>query len=286
MLAVVVFLGGCVQPATEPQPSGLANPASVYCEELGYTNEARQDDSGAMYGVCIFPDGSECEEWDFMAGRCGQERSFCVQQGYEPREESGNMASCVFPDGSSCPEYEFLLGDCGPGDAPPESQGEPEAEAEVEVDPYPGWNAYSNPEYGFSMRYPVEWSLEDVPDEDTTAQGGPHYGRSLQLTREGVLLYIGYRRADEQVVLGGSGMPAGDFEPRGKVLFLDQMMDKQALVFEGKVKALVYSQAQVDDLVFVIRADDMRPLDYGELEISAEIQEQVDQILGSFELAN
>lgn len=114
MLAVAVCLGGCVQSIPQQQSSGLANPAAVYCEELGYTNEAREDESGGVYGVCIFPDGSECEQWDFLAGRCGQDKSFCAQQGYELQEGEGNIASCVFPDESSCPEYEFFLAECGP----------------------------------------------------------------------------------------------------------------------------------------------------------------------------
>jgi putative hemolysin len=49
---------------------GLANPASVYCEDQGYTLEIRADESGGEYGVCIFPDGSECEEWAFFRGEC------------------------------------------------------------------------------------------------------------------------------------------------------------------------------------------------------------------------
>ena len=48
---------------------GLANPASVYCEEQGYVLEMRTDENGT-YGVCIFPDGSECEEWAYFRGEC------------------------------------------------------------------------------------------------------------------------------------------------------------------------------------------------------------------------
>jgi putative hemolysin len=67
-LSTLIF-GCCVTPTPEPD-TGLANPASVYCEEQGYTLEARTDENGT-YGVCIFPDGSECEEWAFFRGECG-----------------------------------------------------------------------------------------------------------------------------------------------------------------------------------------------------------------------
>jgi len=49
---------------------GIANPASVYCEEQGYKLEIRNDEQGNQYGVCIFPDGSECDEWEYYRGEC------------------------------------------------------------------------------------------------------------------------------------------------------------------------------------------------------------------------
>lgn len=49
--------------------SQLPNPASVYCEEKGYDLEIRTNEYG-QYGVCIFPDGSECEEWKYYRGEC------------------------------------------------------------------------------------------------------------------------------------------------------------------------------------------------------------------------
>ncbi|MBX3004684.1 MAG: DUF333 domain-containing protein [Anaerolineales bacterium] len=42
---------------------GLANPASQYCIEQGGRLEIRKDADGNEYGVCLLPDGSECEEW-------------------------------------------------------------------------------------------------------------------------------------------------------------------------------------------------------------------------------
>jgi putative hemolysin len=54
-----------------PPDAELPNPASVYCEEQGYRVEIRTDDEGNQYGVCVFPDGSECDEWAFFRGECG-----------------------------------------------------------------------------------------------------------------------------------------------------------------------------------------------------------------------
>ncbi len=57
--------------ATPPSgDTGLANPASVYCEEQGGTLEIRTAADGGQVGICIFADGSECEEWAFFRGEC------------------------------------------------------------------------------------------------------------------------------------------------------------------------------------------------------------------------
>ena len=56
-----------------PQPAGgagLPNPASVYCEEQGGKVDIRTATDGSQSGFCIFPDGSECDEWAFFRGQC------------------------------------------------------------------------------------------------------------------------------------------------------------------------------------------------------------------------
>ena len=45
------------------QVAGLANPASVKCVQQGGRLEIRHDAKGGEYGVCIFADGRQCEEW-------------------------------------------------------------------------------------------------------------------------------------------------------------------------------------------------------------------------------
>jgi len=61
---------------------GSADPAACYCHELGYDMRVEEGPLGQS-GICIFPDGTECEEWAFFKGQCGQEWSFCEQQGGE-----------------------------------------------------------------------------------------------------------------------------------------------------------------------------------------------------------
>jgi hypothetical protein len=48
----------------------MANPASVYCEQNGGRLDLRQDATGGIAGVCVFPDGSACDEWAYFRGEC------------------------------------------------------------------------------------------------------------------------------------------------------------------------------------------------------------------------
>jgi putative hemolysin len=113
----------------------VANPASVFCTEQGYELEIR-DEAAGQVGYCIFPDGSECEEWAFFNGDCAPASEsgdttfesplglpnpaavYCIEQGYEleTRDEADGQASyCIFPDGSECEEWAFFRGECEPG---------------------------------------------------------------------------------------------------------------------------------------------------------------------------
>ena len=55
----------------DPGSAGLPNPASAYCREQGGHLFVITASDGSQYGVCIFPNGSACDEWDFYRGECG-----------------------------------------------------------------------------------------------------------------------------------------------------------------------------------------------------------------------
>jgi len=59
----------CSVNLTNPPPQ-MANPASVYCINHNGTLEIRNDQSGGQYGVCIFANGTECDEWKYFRGEC------------------------------------------------------------------------------------------------------------------------------------------------------------------------------------------------------------------------
>jgi len=72
ILSLAIFLSGCQAPATGTEtasPTGIANPASENCVQKGGTLEIRTNKSGE-YGVCLFEDNRQCEEWALMRGDC------------------------------------------------------------------------------------------------------------------------------------------------------------------------------------------------------------------------
>jgi len=141
LIVIALVAVGCSNDGsdtTTTEMAGLPNPASVYCEDQGGTVEIRTDAAGNQYGICVFDDGSECDEWAFYRGECapgeGQvpeplgpqpglanpASEFCEEQGgrLEIRDEAGGEAGyCIGPNGVECPEWAFFYGECTWGDA-------------------------------------------------------------------------------------------------------------------------------------------------------------------------
>jgi putative hemolysin len=67
---VAMALTACT--ASQPQ-AGVPNPASVYCTQQGNKLEIRTAADGSQSGICVFPDGSTCDEWAYFRGECGLE---------------------------------------------------------------------------------------------------------------------------------------------------------------------------------------------------------------------
>lgn len=73
--------------------SALSNPANAYCNEMnkefgGYSYKIVNTPNGEK-GICVMPDKTECEEWNFLEGKCGQAFSYCTKQGYDIKTIKG-----------------------------------------------------------------------------------------------------------------------------------------------------------------------------------------------------
>jgi putative hemolysin len=58
-----------LKPVALPTEPALPNPASQHCVDQGYELQIREE-VGGQVGYCVFPDGSECEEWAFYREEC------------------------------------------------------------------------------------------------------------------------------------------------------------------------------------------------------------------------
>ena len=89
-------------------------------------------------------------------------------------------------------------------------------------------------------------------------------------------------------LLGGLGFLTlgctyGPVEERGTIGVPGGEVNKRELVFEDKLKVLLYS-ATVGDLVLSARLDDIVNLPYRSKELPEDLQDQADQIMGSLEV--
>ena len=49
----------------------MPNPTSVYYEQNGNKLEIQKASDGSQNIICVFPDGSTCDEWAYFRGECG-----------------------------------------------------------------------------------------------------------------------------------------------------------------------------------------------------------------------
>jgi putative hemolysin len=114
-------------PASANEP-GIANPASVNCEEKGGKLEMRNRGELGQYGVCLFEDNLQCEEWALYRGECPEggvkitgyttdAAVFCAITGgeYAVTGNSGaadEQGTCTFKNGTTCDVWEYFNGIC------------------------------------------------------------------------------------------------------------------------------------------------------------------------------
>lgn len=184
----MIFLTACnLTPGSDKSDSdnaNMPNPASVFCQENGGTLEIRTAEDGSQSGICVFPDGSECDEWAFYRGECKPGDSlnlganlpnpasvFCEENGgtteIRTAEDGSQAGVCVFPDSSECDEWAFYRGECKPGDSLAEN---PVNAVELADD---GCNIYRDQDLQYSFHYPSDAviSENDEPTRSFSIQG-------------------------------------------------------------------------------------------------------------------
>ncbi len=118
-----------LQTDTEPAaPPQAANPASVNCLKAGGRLATEKNPAGGEFGVCLFEDNHQCEEWALLRGDCPpggrritgyatQAGRWCAITGGQYTDVTGNDASdehgnCILPGGRKCEAEAYWRGNC------------------------------------------------------------------------------------------------------------------------------------------------------------------------------
>jgi putative hemolysin len=112
----------------EQGKAGIANPASTNCINKGGTLKIQKGGGGGEYGICIFEDNRQCEEWALFRGECpiGGKKitgyvtpaaQFCVITGgsYDITAQTNTekeQGTCTFNNGKSCDVWDYYNGKC------------------------------------------------------------------------------------------------------------------------------------------------------------------------------
>ena len=102
----------------------IANPASQNCIKLGGELVIKKNDNNDEYGVCIFEDNRQCEEWALFRGECpktgvkitgfdSEDQVFCAISGGQVQATGGS--ECLLPDGRVCINKMLFNGQCNSG---------------------------------------------------------------------------------------------------------------------------------------------------------------------------
>jgi len=144
--------------------------------------EIRTAEDGSQSGACIFPDGSECDEWAYYRGECG------------PANQSGS--------------------DTSPTAIP--------TALPIDPNDYQGWWTYTQDQYGFSIMLPEDWKVQEITTGDSLLNGhmlnlyteGYNIRMAFRHVGEEVLLWptgVGSGEFIEQGTLELAGEPASRF---------------------------------------------------------------------------
>jgi hypothetical protein len=138
------------------------------------------------------------------------------------------------------------------------------------------WLVYTNTTYGFSFRYPPTATLEVTTNTIQLRQDDGQGGA--------LLLYIGFLKPGEPADVRNGWLnmgDVGDLVYGGHISLLGQSLTRFMLVYEGKISVVLYGQVARGGMLFSFRVDDTSP-DYDALDLSAEFQQQVNQVIESF----
>lgn len=148
-VSLTLILAGCQSPSTPTKTEAFttneqpplvvnqANPASTNCLQKGGRLEIKKNKNGE-YGVCLFDDNRQCEEWALLRGNCpvggvkitGYENEaeiFCAITGGQVKGVGTQTPMCKRIDGTLCNAQSNFDGECPDPNDPNPNAGNAEA---------------------------------------------------------------------------------------------------------------------------------------------------------------
>jgi hypothetical protein len=152
--------------------------------------------------------------------------------------------------------------------------------ADLPTQPHPEtgelWQRYANDSYGFAFLVPPAWDLVE----------GQNGLCLVDQSNPDVRFVVGYKWADDDLVITRTGVAAGELTNTGEVTFLGREIERNVLRYEGKDKKILYDNAaeiRINELMFSLGLDDFT-VPYETAELTTEAMETADAIVASFEL--
>lgn len=111
--------------SSEPYWDGttrIANPASVYCADVGGQPLTETRPSGSEFGVCLFEDNRQCGQWALFRGECPvgglrvtgyptDAARYCAVTG-SVYGDDGTRETCTTTNGTVCVPDAYFNGTC------------------------------------------------------------------------------------------------------------------------------------------------------------------------------
>lgn len=194
----------------------LPNPASEYCVSQGYTSEIITAEDGSQSGLCVFLDGSSCDEWAYFRGECapaGEDINPPEVTDQIPTQESTGAENAPLPT--------------------------------INPEDYAGWWTYTHPIYGFSLQLPEDWIVQEETSATNMLSGhlitlhpDPALDQSIRIT---------FRKAGEDILLWPTGVGQGEFVSQGTMQIDGVGVQRNALVCPtGEITSIFYQGTQGD----------------------------------------
>ena len=131
LLVLSLLLTGCLNNQGEQSQketsevkeiTTLANPATTNCLEKG-GQIVMKENKGGQYGVCLFEDNRQCEEWALLRGQCpvggrkitgyeDEAQVYCAITGGEVQGLGTATPMCQRVDGTLCTVQANFDGEC------------------------------------------------------------------------------------------------------------------------------------------------------------------------------